>query len=335
VICVRVESSVTALSWIPSEAIRGLGRLAFDAGFTHYDEPLPDQIDDLDALRNADRFRFGNVLRAWIDVTDGKIVGQGYGDGGGLIGSTTVRVGGKAAVTFRAFNFPEIQHEPEVGDGWARFVQTAGGRTGLPAPRRVRRKPFVQWRAPTAWSTLALTLHADGRTERELSGASPFPRHWVYDDKGALVGKAGLIEYKEWWRKAFGPHTPWGAEDSPALVTAAETALERELSATLMHGGRKPSIRKVAKGEALVTEGDTGGEVFLVLDGVLRIDKGGERLAEYGPGALLGERAALEGGVRTSTMVAVTPCRVAAVAADQLDLEALAEVSRGHRREER
>ena len=49
---------------------------------------------------------------------------------------------------------------------------------------------------------------------------------------------------------------------------------------------------------------------------------------------MLGERAALEGGSRTATLVAVTKCRVAAAAAVQLDLSDLAELSTGHRREE-
>jgi CRP-like cAMP-binding protein len=74
--------------------------------------------------------------------------------------------------------------------------------------------------------------------------------------------------------------------------------------------------------------------VYLVLDGVVRIERDGEALAEYGPGALLGERAHLEGGIRTSTNVAATDCRVAAVAASQFDTEALTELAGGHRREE-
>jgi hypothetical protein len=37
----RHEGLVTSLSWIPSEAVAGGTRLAFDAGFTHYDEPPP------------------------------------------------------------------------------------------------------------------------------------------------------------------------------------------------------------------------------------------------------------------------------------------------------
>ena len=99
-----------------------------------------------------------------------------------------------------------------------------------------------------------------------------------------------------------------------------------------MQGGAKPSIRRVKAGTALVTQGEGGSEVFLLLDGVLRVEEDGRRLAEYGPGALLGERAHLEDGERTSTLVAVTPCRVAAVEASELDRGALQELSKDHRR---
>ena len=59
----RYESSITSLSWIPSEAVTGASRLAFDSGFTHYDDPPPAELGDLEELRAADRFRFANVLR--------------------------------------------------------------------------------------------------------------------------------------------------------------------------------------------------------------------------------------------------------------------------------
>jgi hypothetical protein len=328
----RITSSVTSLSWIPSEAISGLTKLPFETGVTHYDDPPPDAIDDLDELRRADRFRFANEHRAWIDVEDGRIVGYGY-DGGGRMGVTKVRMA-RREVTFAAFALPDLQAEPEVGDGWVRFVQTAGGRTGVPAPRRVSRPPFVQWDAPLVWTTLALTLHADGRTEHEVVGASSFPRNWIYDDGGRVVAKSGLMDFKQWYRRAFGKHSPWGDEDSPALVTAVETALERELSVTIMRGGTAPAIRKLAAGKELVMQGDPGDEVFLLLDGVLTVEVGGEPLAQIGPGAVLGERAVLEGGVRTSTLRAETACKVAVAAADQLDRAALAELSSGHRRED-
>lgn len=49
----RVGSSVTSISWIPSEAIAGVTRLPFDLGVGHYDEPPPDRIDAtrLEAMR--------------------------------------------------------------------------------------------------------------------------------------------------------------------------------------------------------------------------------------------------------------------------------------------
>jgi len=332
----RIESSVTSLSWIPSEAIKGMTKLPFSMGVAHYDESPPDHLEDglttLAELRDADRFRFANNLQAWIEVEDGKIVSYGQ-SGGGMIGSTTMKLGKKSA-TFAAVSLPDLPLAPEVGDGWVKFSQSAGGRTGVPAPRRVSRPPFMQVIAPLAWSTLSITLHADGRVVPELVGASPFPRHWVYGDDGALIAKTGLIDFKTWYREAFGKHSPWGDEDSPALVTEIETALERSLADNIMRGSAKPTIRKLKADDTLVEQGSEGNDLFLLLDGVLRVEVDGEALAELGPGALLGERAILEGGVRTSTLRAVTKCTVAVATSDTVDPESLAAVSEGHRREE-
>ena len=327
----RYESSVTSLSWIPSEAVTGSARMAFDSGITHYDNPPPAQIDDLEALRAADKFRFANVLRAWIEVDDGQIIDCGY-SGGGHIGDTMVRVGALRHV-FQNALLPDVCRDPERGDGWVNFAQTVGGRTSLPAPRKVTHPPYVQWQAPLVWTTLTLTLRADGTAESSMSGASRFPRHWIYDDAGALTHKSGLTDYTDWMATSFGRHTPWGDEDSEALVTAVETALEHSLSVQLMHGAAKPAITKVPAGSAVVRQGEPGNDIYLVLDGVIRVERDGEWLAEYGPGALLGERAHLEEGVRTSTLTAVTACRVAAVPAAQFEREALEELAGGHRRE--
>ena len=130
-------------------------------------------------------------------------------------------------------------------------------------------------------------------------------------------------------------HTPWGKQDSKAYVTVVETALERNLSTTIMHGGAKPEIREVKKGKPLVEQGAPGDELYLLLDGVLDVVVDGEAIAEVGPGAILGERAMLEGGTRTATLRALTKCKVAVARADQVDRTALEELSRGHRREER
>lgn len=328
----RIESSVTSLSWIPSEAIDGMMKLPFELGVGHYDSPPPDVVGDLEALRKADAFRFANELRAWIDVEDGAIVGYGQ-SGGGRIGSTTLRLGPKA-MTFPAVAFPDLRPEPEVSAGSVRFVQSAGGRTGVPAPRRVRRPPFVQIVAPLAWTSLALTLRADGTSSFEVAGASPFPRHWIYDDEGKLAAKSGIIDFKRWNSTKLGRESPWGDEGSAALVTTAETALERQLSATIMRGGGPVATRKVAAGTTLVEQGEPGDTLFVLLDGVLVVEVNGTPIGEVGPGAILGERAILEGGSRTSTLRAVTKVKVAVAGADEIDPAVLAEVARGHRREE-
>jgi Cyclic nucleotide-binding domain len=329
----RHESSVTSVSWIPSEAVTGSYQLGFEVGLGRYDDPPPTQIDDLEPLRAADKFRFANALRAWIEVDRaGEITECGYG-GGGLISNSTVRLGGLQH-TFQNAMLPDLRRDPEHGDGWVRFTQTVGGRTSAPMPRRVRHRPYVQWQAPLAWTTLSLTLHTDGKAEPAMTGASRFPRHWIYDAEGKLTHKSGLTDFADWMAKSFGRHTPWGDQDSEALVTAVESALEHSLSVQLMHGAGKPKVAKLPAGTVLVRQGEPGTDIYLVLDGVVRVERDGEWLAEYGPGALLGERALLEGGTRTSTLVAVTPCRMASVDASQLDRSALVELSGGHRRED-
>ena len=328
----RFESSVTSISWIPSEAVAGAFKVSFDLGVTHYDDPLPDRVDDLEALRVADRFRFANELRAFIDVEGGAIAGCGY-TGRGHIGATTMRLG-VGEMTFAAAALPDLQQPPEIGDGFVRFVQTAGGRTGAPMPRKVNHPPFVQLTAPLAWTTLSLTIHADGTSSHELIGASAFPRPWSYDSEGRLSHKSGIVDFKQWAQHAFGRHSPCGDEDSPALVTEVETALERELSTHIMRGGAKPRISTVEANTALVSEGDVGRDVFLVLDGVISVEVGGEPLAQAGPGAVLGERALLETGARTATLRAVTRCRVASIDGRDIDPVMLAELAAGHRREE-
>ncbi len=326
----RHESSVTAISWIPSEAIEGMPKLPFELGLTRYDPPPPERIDSLDDLRAANRFREANQLRAWIEVQGGRITDWRY-TGRALIGVTKVSLGFRE-IAFPAVKYPILREEPEVRTDSVRFVQSAGGRMGLPAPRRVRGKPFFQVASASSWTTLALTIYADGRSEHEVVGASPFPRHWIYDSAGRLVAKSGTIDWETWWRESFGPNTPWGGEDSPTLITAVESELERELAESIMRGGSKPKKQRLAEGEALVEQGDPGRELFLLLDGLLDVEVDGETVAQVGPGALLGERALLEGGTRTATLRAATPCKVAVVDPEGIDpsaLEQLAATRRG------
>lgn len=332
----RHDGSISSISWIPSEAVRGLAKLPFGSGVAHYDDPPPDSIGpagaQLEALRDASRLRFANRLSAWAEFDDeGDVVAAGY-DGGGLIGLTTLTLGRDLAVA--AVPFPDRQAEPEQGPGWVRFRQTAGGRTGVPTPRTVNRPPFVQITAPTAWTTLELTLHADGRVEGQLVGASTFPRHWIYDHDGELTAKSGLIDFKHWYRDAFDDHTPWGDLDSEALVTEVESALERELSHRLMRSGHQPRIVRVKEGARLVTQGDPGEDMFVILDGVVSVTVDDAELCLVGPGAVMGERGLLEGGHRTATVQAVTACSIAVATADEIDETVLHELAAMHHRED-
>jgi Cyclic nucleotide-binding domain len=323
----RFESSVTAISWIPSEAIEGMPKLPFELGIGHYDEPPPDKLEegDLERLRDADRFREANHLRAWIEVDAGKIVGHGHA-GGGLVGSTTFRLGPKHLIV-PGVAFDVLRPTPEAHDDAVRFVQTVGGRAGFPAPRRVSGRPFFRIHSATAWTTLALTIRADGSSSHEVVGASPFPRHWIYDREGNLVEKSGTVDFKAWYREAHGQNTPWGDEESEAFVTTAESAFERELSRELMEGQALSERRSLEPGDTLVEQGQPGNELYLLVDGVLAVIVDGDEVAEIGPGAIVGERASLEGGTRTATLSARTRCRVAVIPAELIDRQEMEDLA--------
>jgi hypothetical protein len=91
-------------------------KIPFSLGVGHYDAPPPAELGDLTAWRDADRFRFANRLAAWIEVDDhGQITARGHA-GGGLIGSTTLRLGPSTA-TFTAISYPDLQNGPRSGTG--------------------------------------------------------------------------------------------------------------------------------------------------------------------------------------------------------------------------
>ncbi len=334
----RIERSINTVSWIPSDLLEGMGKIATRMKMAHHDPPPPDSLGEdipagIEALRLADRFRFANELRAYIEVDDdGEIVDCGY-CGRGSIGATTVGLG-LGSITIPAVKLADQRGNPEVTHSSARFVQTVGGRTGAPMPRAVKHPPFVQYRAPIVWTTLELTIFADGTHTAAMTGASGFPRHWVFDNDGLLAAKSSVAEYKNWMADSFGRRTPWGDEDSPALVSEIETLLERELQHVIMRGGKRPDIRRVKEGHTLVEQGATSDELYLLLNGVLVVEVDGEKLAELGPGAVFGERAVLDGGTRTATLRALTQCKVAAVPSDRVDVEKLAELAGQHRRED-
>ena len=336
----RIESSVTAVSWVPLDCVEGGQRLHFHVGAAQYDDPPPGHLDDLPGLLTAGRVRLANQLRAYVEVDDGRIVahgqsGQGHVGAPGHPARPTSSPGsgsgpGGAAppafVGFAAVPLPDLHPDPVVGDGWVRFGQTAGGLLSLGMPYSTAATDPTRLAAPAAWTTLALTIHADGTSEGALVGASPFPRHWVYDRTGRLIATSGVVDFTGWQADAWDPFTPWGGRDAPVRSTAVETALERELSRIVLDSA--PHWLRLRKGATLVEQGDPGHELYLLFDGLLAVEIDGRTVVELGPGAVVGELALLEGGRRTATLRAVTPCRVAAVPGDRIDRAALTELAR-------
>ena len=169
----------------------------------------------------------------------------------------------------------------------------------------------------------------DGR----LVGASPFPRHWVYDTTGRLDATSAITDWKAWAGSATGAHTPWGDEDSPAFVTTVQSALESELAELLVRGSPRPTVRRLRAGEVLTRQGDPGDELYVIVDGALVVSVDGIDVVELGPGSVLGERAVLHGGRRTGTVTAATAAKVTVVPADGVDRNRLAGLAASHRRE--
>ena len=215
---------------------------------------------------------------------------------------------GPAAMRFPAVQLPDIQAEPEVGESSVRFVQTIGGRMGLPTPRPVPHPPFVQFWPSIAWTTLALTINADGSSSHELVGASPFPRHWIYDDDGRA------------WSRSPAPST--SGSGSTTRTAIGRRGARRTRRRSVPRSSRRssapcrarscaaaPSRRSGRSRRARTSSGRArpGTDVFLILDGIFVVEVDDDQVAEIGPGAVVGERAAMSNGTRTATLWARTP----------------------------
>jgi CRP-like cAMP-binding protein len=117
------------------------------------------------------------------------------------------------------------------------------------------------------------------------------------------------------------------------VTTAAETELERQLSSLVMGDAKSLERRQLQEGETLVEQDEQGTSLFLVLDGMLDVEVEGEVVAQVGPGAILGVRASMEGGMRTSTLRAASRCRVVVIPENVIEPSELAAIASGQRRE--
>ena len=293
----RIEASVTAITWLPFAALDALPELPIGLAVAHHDEPPGDVLGDLDELRDADRFREANRLRGWIEVENGEIVDHGL-DGHGVVTGAGLDLDARQ-VAFPAIEFPVIRPEPELGRGFVRLQQTVGGRIGFPVPRPLRGRGYFHIGSALAWTTLELVIRADGSSQGSLLAASPFPHHSVYDAEGEFVSEHGLTDFAGWYRESH-DDSPWDGDE-----------LEDELDRVAVRSGARLRRRRLDFGEKLVEQGEPGAEMFLLLEGVLDVEIDGQPVARVGSGAMLGELAVLGNGRRTATLRAARPSRVA------------------------
>jgi len=98
----------------------------------------------------------------------------------------------------------------------------------------------------------------------------------------------------------------------------AELLASAPLLAGVDDDGIKAIARRVVevefpKDHVIARQGEVGTGFFLVAKGRVRVVRDGETIAHIGPGDFFGEIALLDGGPRTATAIAETPCRLLAI----------------------
>lgn len=63
-------------------------------------------------------------------------------------------------------------------------------------------------------------------------------------------------------------------------------------------------------GRVLMTQGEHGAEMLIVVDGSASVVRDGQPLDDCGPGSILGEISLLDGGPRTATVTLTAPSRL-------------------------
>ncbi|HSL76597.1 MAG TPA: cyclic nucleotide-binding domain-containing protein [Candidatus Limnocylindrales bacterium] len=92
------------------------------------------------------------------------------------------------------------------------------------------------------------------------------------------------------------------------LTLLSKVPLFADLSASdLAAVGRLTDEVSVPAGKVLATEGSSGHEFFVILDGTVTITRGSQHLADLGGGDFFGELAMIANVPRTATATATTP----------------------------
>lgn len=80
------------------------------------------------------------------------------------------------------------------------------------------------------------------------------------------------------------------------------------------------NVMSVPPGLVLFREGDPAKDMYVLLQGAAEISAGGDVVEVAGPGALLGEMALVDSGVRSATVITRSDCQFVPVDRLQFDL---------------
>ncbi len=115
-----------------------------------------------------------------------------------------------------------------------------------------------------------------------------------------------------------------GDEGAVDTTRAKRLALKRDVLANmplfsrlngreLLRVMQAVEVHSYADGEAVIREGDKGDELFIVLEGKVRVSRGEQTLTHLGPGEHVGEMALIRSVPRSATVVAAGPAELISI----------------------
>jgi CRP-like cAMP-binding protein len=115
------------------------------------------------------------------------------------------------------------------------------------------------------------------------------------------------------------------ANDSKADLIASVSLFEGLTRAELAEVAKIMDEVDVPAGHVLMTQGDTGRQMFVVMRGRVAVERNGQRINELGPGGAAGEMALISEAPRNATVTTMEPTHL--LVADHRGFHSLMDVS--------